>query len=377
MSWGRSRTALATALIAAATAIPIAVSHAETDREVERLVNQRIREMLSPDGVGGAAVAVRIEGRTLFFNYGAADGTGKRPITSDTLFNLASLRKVFEATLLAQAVVREEVKLDDPAAKYITELRQGGDVRRITLGQLATHTSGLLFPQDHPPWPDGGYTLSQFIRQLNAWKAGKGHEPGQQHIYTHAGYVLLQLALERALRAPIGDLLEQRVRQPLAMASTTLPRADQPSSGQLPPQQARRAVQGYDEDGYPVGKLGDLQTYYHFPGTTQMYSSTRDMAVFLAANLGELSVGRDLRDGMDLAQQGVLPIGPVNQQALAWEIIQDAAPAMVEKYGGLNNASAYIGMMPRRKLGIVILTNRANQYPNEVGRHIMIELAAP
>jgi beta-lactamase class C len=72
-----------------------------------------------------------------------------------------------------------------------------------------------------------------------------------------------------------------------------------------------------------------------------------------------------------------LPIGPVNQQALGWEIIQDAAPAMVEKYGGLNNASAYIGMMPRRKLGIVILTNRANQYPNEVGRRIMVELAAP
>jgi beta-lactamase class C len=43
-------------------------------------------------------VALRIEGRSLFFNYGCADRANKRPITTDTLFNLASLRKVFEAT---------------------------------------------------------------------------------------------------------------------------------------------------------------------------------------------------------------------------------------------------------------------------------------
>jgi beta-lactamase class C len=51
-------------------------------------------------------------------------------------------------------------------------------------------------------------------------------------------------------------------------------------------------------------------------------------------------------------------------------------PSIIEKYGGLNNASAYIGLMPSRKLGIVILGNRGNQYPNETGRRILFELAA-
>src|SRR5438093_11786081 len=142
-SRGTTCAALATALIALSTA---GLATAETDREVQRLVDQRIHAMLSPDGIGGAAAAVRIDGRTLFFNYGFAD-RAKRPITSDTLFNLASLRKVFEATLLAQAVSRGELALDDPVAKYVAELRQGGDIRRVTLGQLATHTSGLLVPQ--------------------------------------------------------------------------------------------------------------------------------------------------------------------------------------------------------------------------------------
>jgi beta-lactamase class C len=368
------------ARIAAAMALLIAAGlavRADTDRAVERLVTQRIQEMLSPDGIGGAAVAVRIEGRTLFFNYGLSGPAGSQPITSDTLFNLASLRKVFEATVLADAVTRGELKLDDPVAKYVTELQQGRDIRRVTLGQLATHTSGLLLPQDHPPWPDWGYTLPAFVRTLDAWRADKDHEPGRQHIYTHSGFTLLGLALERALRTPIEDLIARRVLHPLGMTSTALPRRTATTPPRLTPQQVRRAVQGYEEDGYPIGKPGDQQTYYHWSGTSQMYSSVRDMAVFLAANLGEQPGDRVLQKAFGLAHTGVLPIGPVNQQALAWEIIDDKAPSIVEKYGGLNNASAYIGMMPSRKLGIVILTNRANQYPNDVGRRILLELAAP
>src|SRR5712675_2132308 len=142
---GLAQLALAVALLAASTA----ASRADTDDEaVGRLVTRHIRDMLSKDGIGGAAVAVRLAGRTLFFNYGLAAAAGSPPITSDTLFNLASVRKTFEATLLAQAVARGELKLDQPVAKYVTELRQGHDIRQVTLGQLATHTSGLLLPQD-------------------------------------------------------------------------------------------------------------------------------------------------------------------------------------------------------------------------------------
>jgi beta-lactamase class C len=79
-----------------------------------------------------------------------------------------------------------------------------------------------------------------------------------------------------------------------------------------------------------------------------MYASPRDMAVFLAANLGELAIDGLLWEAIKLAQQAVVTIGPRNRQALAWEVIVGSAPTIVEKYGGLDNASAYIGMMPSR-----------------------------
>src|SRR5262245_16128649 len=159
--------------------------------DVAAIVDREIQAALPADGAGGAAVAVRIDGRTLFFNYGLADRAHKRPITSDSLFPLASIRKVFEATVLALAVAQGQLAFDDPVAKYVAELGEGGDIRRVTLGQLATHTSGLLLPQDHPPWPEQRYTLPEFLRTLNAWTSEPGQFPGGQHTYTHAGYVLL------------------------------------------------------------------------------------------------------------------------------------------------------------------------------------------
>jgi beta-lactamase class C len=157
--------------ITAATVVLIAAPAASADAQIEQTVARHISTIVPADGAGGVAVALRLDGRALFFNYGWADRATKRPITSDTLFNLASLRKVFETTLLAQAVHNRELTLDEPVAKYVSELEQASDIGRVTLGQLATHTSGLLLPQDHPPWPHWGYTLSEFIRTLNDWKS--------------------------------------------------------------------------------------------------------------------------------------------------------------------------------------------------------------
>ena len=361
--------------IAALVAGASAPSRAETVCEIEEIVARQIHTILPPGEAGGIAVAVRIDGRTLFFNYGLADVAHERPITADSLFNLASLRKVFEATLLAQAVGNGELGLDDPVSKYITELQQGGDIRFVTLGQLATHTSGLLLPQDHPPWPDWGYTLPQFIHTLNAWRAD--FEPGKPNVYTHAGYVLLQLALERRFAAPIDELIERRITRPLTMTSTTLPRRDDGPRGRLSPEHLRRAVQGYDDKGEPVGEPGDQQGYYHWPATSQMYSSPRDMARFLAANMGEPPIDASLQPAIELAHRGALSIAPQVEQALAWEIVWEGERPIVEKYGGLHNASAYLGMMPDRKLGVVILGNRGALYPSDAGRHILRELAGP
>lgn len=344
-----------------------AVTGGDTDFRVRDIVAGGIAPVATANDVGGLASAVYVAGHTQFFNYGFADREERRPITSDSLFNVASVRKVFEATLVALGKIRGELSLDDPVSKYVTELH-GDYIRRVTIGELATHTSGLLLATDHPPWPDASYSLAEFLDTLNNWVPRAGEEPGKQRIYTHAGYVLLQLALERRYGVSIDELVESRILRPLHMNSTLIPRRGPDNRAIMSPALMQRAVQGYAADGMAIGSPGNQQSYYDFPGTGQMFSSARDLAIFLAACLGDGVVDPELSAALLMTQREMFRVGEEYGQAMAWETIDTEGVRIIDKPGGLNNASAYLGLVPRRKVGLLWLANRA-EFPYDLVRH--------
>lgn len=335
---------------------------------VEQIVKQKIQPILPENGKGGGvAVAVQMDGKTAFFNYGMADDARNRPVTADSIFNLGSVGKLFATTSLAQAVKQGELSLDDSVAKYVTELQRGGDIRRVTLGQLASHTSGLpRVPQQYEHWHRGNYTWPDFVRFLNSWKASPNHEPGKQYLYSNAAMVLLRVALERRFNTRFAALMHERITGPLGMSSTALP---------LPRDLLGRAVQGYGPMGRPIGKPGEEQGTFKWPGAGQIYSSSRDMATFLAANMDELSDHRPMENAMSLAQQPVFTVSPHLKLGLAWQNISTGNFTILDKNGGLNNTSTYIGFAPQQKLGVVILVNRGKQHATGIGRQILHALA--
>jgi beta-lactamase class C len=346
------------------------------DISMDSKVQQAIPAYLAPEVTSaGLAVAVYAAGHTQFFNYGVADKTTKRSISSDTLFNVASVRKPFEATLVALGVLRGELSLDDPVSKYVPELH-GDYIRRVTIGELVTHTSGLLLPTDHPPWPDESFTLAQFLDMLNAWTPQAGEEPGKQRIYTHAGYVLLQLALARRYGRPIGDLIESKILKPLEMNDTFLPERGADQRAVLPAALLARTVQGYADDGsMAIGPPGGQQSYFDFPGTGQMFSTARDLAIFVAACLDGAAIDPQLREALRITEREIFHVSEKFGQAMAWETVHLDGLDIVDKPGGLNNASAYIGLVPDHKIGIVLLANRGN-FPHEIARYrVLPELA--
>jgi len=356
-----------TAIIAVIGALLI-TGPARAQVNIEQIVAQKVQPILPQNGKGGGvAVAVRMNGKTSFFNYGFANNAQNRRVAEDSIFNLGSVGKVFATTLLAQAVKQDELSLDDPVAKYVTELQRGGDIRRVTLGQLASHTSGLpRVPQQYEQWHRGGYKWPDFARFLNSWKAGPNHEPGQQYLYSNAAMVLLRVALEGRFNTRFAALMHQRLTGPLGMTSTALP---------LPRDLLGRAVQGYSPTGQPSGRPGEEGGTFEWPGSGQIYSSSRDMATFLAANLGELPDHRPIESAMALAQQPVFTVGLRLKLGLAWQNVPAGNFTIIDKNGGLNNTSTYIGFAPQRKLGVVILVNRGKQHATGIGRQILHALA--
>jgi beta-lactamase class C len=334
----------------------------------EAIVAQNVRPILPQNGRGGGvAVAVRMNGKTEFFNYGFANLARNERVTADSIFNLGSVGKLFATTILAEAVKRGELSLDDPVAKYVTELQRGGDIRRVTLGQLASHTSGLpRVPQQYEHWHRGNYTWPDFVRFLNSWKAGPNHEPGKQYLYSNAAMVLLRVALEHRFNTRFAALMRERITGPLGMSSTALP---------VLRDLLGRTVQGYGPGGRPVGRPGEEQGIFKWAGAGQIYSSSRDMAMFLAANMGELAGHGAIENAMEFAQQPVFTVSPRLKLGLAWQNVSSGNLLIRDKNGGLNNTSTYIGLAPQRKLGVVILVNRGKQHATGIGRQILHALA--
>jgi beta-lactamase class C len=345
----------------------------DMDSEVRNVVATYLAPEATADHPGGLAVAVYAAGHTQFFSCGRADQTSKRPVTQDSLFNIASLRKPFEATLVALGTLGGELSLDDPVRKYVPELRSDY-MRLVTIGQLASHTSGLLLATDHPPWPDASYSLDGFFALLNAFTPRAGEVPGKQRIYTHAGYVLLQVALERRYGVPISQLIQDRILKPLGMNSTLVPERGPDNRAVIRPELMQRVVQGYSDLGTAIGPPGNQHSYYDFSGTGQMFSSAHDLAIFMAACLDGTRADTPLRAALQMTQREMFRVNEKFGQAMAWETVH-LDGEVVDKPGGLNNASGYIGLVPARRIGVLLLANRA-EFPHEIARYQVLPALA-
>jgi len=116
------------------------VSSARLQR-IDSVVQQSIEKKELP----GAVVLVGHHGQIVWRKaYGArAVQPNREPMTTDTMFDLASLTKIVAtATSIMILIERGEVRLSDPVVRFIPEMKgEGRDA--ITIEQLLTHTSGF------------------------------------------------------------------------------------------------------------------------------------------------------------------------------------------------------------------------------------------
>ena len=224
-----------------------------SDDAIRAILAERIDQQR--DGVGIVVGVVDASGRRVVA-HGRFKPEGRRKVGGNTVFEIGSITKVFTALLLSDMALRGEVALDDPAARYLPEgvamPERGG--RKITLADLATHTSGLprsatnITPSD---WvnPYADYTPERLYAFLNGCTLTR--DVGARYEYSNIGAGLLGHLLARCLRADYRGLIRARVAGPLGMKDTS----PQPSPGQ-----AKRLAPGHDADGRPAPAWRELWT---------------------------------------------------------------------------------------------------------------------
>jgi beta-lactamase class C len=328
------------------------------EHQLAALVNKVVGPWKQQNAAPGVMVVIRINGKTMFFPLGEADQANHKPVTPDSIFELASITKVFTTTSLAMGVNSGKLQLNDTVGKTIPYLREhGGDIKGITLQQLATHTSGLprMPGRLHP----GPQTKQDVLEWLAQWHI-TSPAPGTKDVYSNLGVGLLGYALEDVYKQPLMDLWSTQFLGPLGMQHTFF---DVPDSSR------EFLVQGYNPRGKPV----DPAPVAALPAAGRLKSSGRDMGIFLAASLGEIS-NAVVMNAMQLAQKPYFPASPRMTQGLAWQLLNIQGEKVIDKNGGLAGTSTYIGLLPEWRMGVVVMANKGKCGATAVGRKLLLAL---
>ncbi len=137
------------------------------------------------------------------------------PMTTDTVFDLASLTKpIATATSIMLLIEDGLVELDAPAAKYIPEFGNTGK-EVITIRQLLTHQSGLLPDNSIRDYQDGHVQAFQRIHKLDLRA-----DPGTRFMYSDVGFIVLGEIVERVSGKSLDAFAKERIFTPLGMSET-------------------------------------------------------------------------------------------------------------------------------------------------------------
>ncbi len=321
--------------------------------EIEPLSEPQIRRLLEEfvdeqkQSVGVVVGVTSAEGRVVV-GYGRLSADDATRPDGDTVFEIGSITKVFTSTVLAELVSRGELGLDTPVQNLLGDevlmpTRNGAE---ITLGHLATHSSGLPrlpdnFEPANPANPYADYTVEDLNTFLSSHELDR--DIGDTVEYSNVGFGLLGHALALREDAGFETLIYERVLEPLHMSNTEV---------ELTQALRERLAPGHDGRLRPVANW-DVPT---LAGAGALRSTVNDLLTFLEANLG-LSES-PLQQAMELAR---LPQrhGPRLGMdiGLGWMTATEDDRQLVWHNGATGGYASFIGFDVELGEGIVVLSN--------------------
>lgn len=301
----------------------------------------------------GMAVCVVTPNRKRLVTWGRERLSDHRPVTSETVFEIGSVTKVFTALLLAEMVRRGEVGLDDPVSHHLPSdfkvpLRDG---REVTLADLATHTSGLprwpLLPSDVPPSLAAIEAAGRIsLEDFKAWLANVHPQippSAGGWWYSNVGYALLGMALAHRGGRPYEALLQARVIDPIGLRDTT---------AYPTPAMGPRLAEGHDRDLKPLPPWeGSI-----FVAAGGLRSTPHDLSRFAAAILPGSGACIAPDEELLLSVRRTAPwLG--GMQALGWEVLDAPGGSFVSKDGVTFGQTVSMVFDPDKRTAIVVFSN--------------------
>ena len=333
----------------------MALSASVFTQDISKILSERLKST----SIGSSySVAVVDKNGAKFYNAGKTSKLKDAKVSNkETVYEIGSITKVFVGILLAEAVRKEEVKLDDSISKHLPKnvAAPKYNGKEITLLDLTTHRSSLPRLPDNLDLknianPYANYSVKDTYGFLRSVKLKR--EIGSKYEYSNFGVGLLGHILSLKAKMSFENLVKARILKPLGMNDTSIT---------FTPKMKLNLALGYDEDGNQASNWD----FNALAGAGALRSTANDMAKFISANLGmtKTPIDSSIFEAQKMrhnAENKTRKIG------FGWiQVMLNGSPLLFHG-GGTGGYISFLGIDRKKTKGVFIVANSAASV-NKVG----------
>lgn len=333
------------------------------DVKIKRLeATQRVVEQALAEKVFTAASLAVLHPLLPEPHVAAWGRTPQEATTPETYFDLASVTKVFVATLFARLVDRGWVSYDTRLAQYVRDADPG-----ILARHLLSHSAGLVAYEEYFKEIPINAPLAErrvWLRDRLA-KLRPEVEPGSRVLYSDPSFLLLGFMIEAVTGRSLDEALREFVLNPMGISSIQYAHPKGPAASTEECPWRKRVMNGevHDENAWSIGGVA---------GHAGLFGRARDVLDFAQRLLaGFLSP--------QTTQKMWSPCPPDQSRTLGWDIASPTGSSLggarESLFGGfavghLGYTGTSVWLSPKEKTAVVLLTNRV--YPTRKNEAIKL-----
>lgn len=310
-------------------------------------IDSAVQEALQKCQVPGMALGVIVDDQiVLARGYGYRNVVAQLPVTEDTLFPIASGTKAFTAFLFSQLVDQGKVSWDDPVVRHLPEFRLCGQrTEQVTIRDLLAHRTGI--PRHDALWVCNAISKEDILNLLALLEPMA--ELGQHFEYSNMMYAIAGMLFEKVSSQPWEEAIRERIFKPLQM----------------------------DSSGVLNKSINEARPYVSFNGTIEevpfcdvavvnpgsgVHATVLDMLKWVQEQLsGRLVSPQRLQEmhSIQIAFPSKYDSSDIYKHGygLGWFVGQYRGHVMVNHEGHRAGFFCDVVLLPKDKIGIVLLTN--------------------
>jgi CubicO group peptidase (beta-lactamase class C family) len=324
-----------------------------------------VRGAMEQWSVPGLAIAVVRNDSTLFARgYGVREIGTRDSVNTSTVFGLLSPTKTFTTTALAMLAEEDKLSWNDPVLRHLPDFRLSDSARteRLTIRDLVSHRSGYADPVQL--WYESDLSREEIVDRLATIEPDAPLR--SKFLYDNVMYVVAGEVIEAVSGRSWEDYMRKRILGPLDMdRSAATPSTLAERSNAASPH-ARRFFGTFG----PIQPSGTIR-FENIAPAGAIQTTARDMTTWLKVHLneGEYNGGRLLEEASvrDLRKPRIAvpaeQLGPLSRAAdsmaygSGWFLLDYRGRNVAMHGGGAPGLRSYVGIMPSKNLGVVVLSN--------------------